>query len=87
MGPIVVVANSVSLNGDVIGAADHPAWLTLNIHAGGLTLNGGANVYGYVAAPSGTILVNGNCQIVGGIASDRLTINNNGRARLLAPSE
>ena len=52
-----------------------------------LTLNSGANLYGYVAAPSGTILVNGNCQIAGGVASDRLAINNNGRARLLAPSE
>ncbi len=88
VGPvIVVVANSVNVNGGVIGNADHPAWLTLNIHAGGLTLNSGANVYGYVAAPSGAVMTNGNCQIVGGLASDRLTINNNGRLRLLAPSE
>jgi len=87
-GPvIVVVANSVSLNGGTIGNADHPAWLTFNIYAGGLTLNGGANVYGYVAAPKGTVMINGNCQIVGGLASDRLTINNNGRLRLPAPSE
>ena len=50
---IVVVANGVSVNGGVIGSADHPAWLTFNIYAGGLTLNSGANVYGYVAAPRG----------------------------------
>ncbi|HKQ72721.1 MAG TPA: hypothetical protein VJ810_03265, partial [Blastocatellia bacterium] len=88
VGPvIVIVANSISVNGGLIGNADHPVWLTLNIHAGGLTLNGGANVYGYVAGPAGTIVVNGNCQIVGGMASDRLTVNNNGRVRLLAPSE
>jgi rhamnogalacturonan endolyase len=88
IGPvIVVVANSINVNGGVIGAVDHPAWLTLNIYMGGLTLNGGGNVYGYVAAPGGTILVNGNCQIVGGMASDRLTVNNTGRLRLLAPSE
>ncbi|HEY6401072.1 MAG TPA: immunoglobulin domain-containing protein, partial [Blastocatellia bacterium] len=87
-GPvIVVVANNVSVNGGAIGNADHPAWLTFNIYAGGLALNGGANVYGYVAAPRGAVVVNGNCQIVGGLASDRLTINNNGRLRLLAPSE
>src|SRR5215510_1118791 len=87
-GPvIVVVANGVSVNGGVIGSADHPAWLTFDIYAGGLTLNGGANVYGYVAAPRGAVAINGNCQIVGGLASDRLTINNNGRLRLLAPSE
>jgi autotransporter-associated beta strand protein len=87
-GPvIVVVANSVSANGGVIGNTDHPAWLTFNIYAGGLTLSGGANVYGYVAAPGGTVVINGNCRIVGGLASDRLTINNNGRLRLLAQSE
>ena len=88
VGPvIVIVANTVNVNGGVVGNADHPVWLTLNIHAGGLTLNGGANVYGYVAAPGGTVVVNGNCQIAGGLASNRLTINNNGRVRLLAPSE
>jgi rhamnogalacturonan endolyase len=88
VGPvIVVVANGVSVNGGVIGSADHPAWLTFDVYAGGLTLNGGANVYGYVAAPRGAVVINGNCQIVGGVASDRLTINNNGRLRLLAPSE
>jgi hypothetical protein len=87
-GPvIVVVANSVSVNGGVIGNADHPAWLTFNLYLGGLTLNGGANVYGYVAAPGGSVLINGSCRITGGVASDRLTINSNGRLRLLAPSE
>ncbi|HEY9432742.1 MAG TPA: hypothetical protein VI260_14855, partial [Blastocatellia bacterium] len=88
VGPvIVVVANGVSVNGGAIGSADHPAWLTFNLYAGGLTLNSGANVYGYVAAPRGAVGINGNCQVVGGLASDRLTINSNGRLRLLAPSE
>jgi rhamnogalacturonan endolyase len=88
VGPvIVVVANGVSVNGGVIGSVDHSAWLTFNVYAGGLTLNSGANVYGYIAAPNGAVAINGNCQIVGGLASDRLTINNNGRLRLLAPSE
>ena len=88
VGPvIVVVANGVSANGGVIGSADHPTWLTFNVYDGGLTLNSGANVYGYVAAPRGVTVVNGNCQIVGGLASDRLTLNSSGRLRLLAPSE
>jgi rhamnogalacturonan endolyase len=88
VGPvIVIVANGVSVNGGVIGSADHPAWLAFDIYAGGLTLNGGANVYGYVAAPRGAVVINGNCQVVGGLASDRLTINSNGRLRLIAPSE
>ncbi len=88
VGPvIVVVANGVSVNGGAVGDADHPAWLTFNVYAGGLTLNSEAQVYGYVSAPRGAVTVNGNCQIVGGLASDRLTINTNGRLRLLAPSE
>jgi len=86
VGPvIVVVANGFDVNGGVIAAADNPAWLTLNIHSGGLTLNGGASVHAYVTAPGGAVTINGACQIVGGIASDRLIINNNGRARLLDP--
>ena len=85
-GPvIVVVANGFNVNGGVIGNADNPAWLTLNIYSGGLTLNGGASVYAYVTAPGGAVTINGACQIVGGIACDRLTINNNGRVRLLDP--
>jgi rhamnogalacturonan endolyase len=87
-GPvIVVIANSLSVNGGTIGAAEHPEWLTLNIYAGGLMLNSGASVYGYVAAPAGTVVVNGSCRIVGGLASDRLTININGRLRLLSASD
>jgi autotransporter-associated beta strand protein len=87
-GPvIVVVANGFGVNGGWIGAVEHPEWLTLNIHAGGVTLNSGASVYGYVAAPAGTVAVNGNCRIVGGLASDRLTINSNGRLLLLSASD
>jgi hypothetical protein len=84
---ILVVANSVGVNGGIIGNADHPEWLTFNMYAGGLTLNGGANVYGYVAAPAGAVVINGDCRVVGGLAGARLTINSNGRLRLLAPSE
>ena len=88
MGPvIVIVANTVNVNAGVVGNADHPAWLTLNIHAGGMTLNGAANLYGYLAAPSGSVVINGNCRITGGLASDRLSLNNNSRLHLLAPSE
>src|SRR5262249_10570272 len=88
IGPVIVaLANGVSVNGGVVGNVDHPAWLTLNLYAGGLTLNGGGNVYGYVAAPGGTIVINGNCQIVGGVAGDRLILNNNGDARFITPSQ
>src|SRR5262249_35628296 len=88
VGPvIVVVTNSVSVNGGVGGSADHPAWLTFDIYAGGLTLNGGANGYGYFPAASGAVVISGDCQCVGGLASERMTITSNGRLRSLAPSE
>ncbi len=84
VGPVVVVlANGIDVNGGTIGNPDNPAWLTLNIYNGGLTLNGGASAYGYVSAPRGAVMINGNCQVVGGVASDRLVINSNGRLRLL----
>ena len=82
-GPvIVVVANGLNVNG-VIGNPVNPAWLTLNLYTGGITLNGGASVNAYITAPSGTVTINGNSQITGGVACDRLTINSSGRLRLL----
>ncbi len=85
LGPVVVtLANGMSANGSV-GASENPAWLTLNVASGGLTLNGNVSIYGYVTAPSGTVTINGNSQLVGGLISDRLTINGNGLLRLLVP--
>ena len=82
-GPvIVVVANGFNVNG-VIGNSVNPEWLTLNIYSGGLTLNSGANVTGYITAPTGSVMINGGGQIVGGIACDRLTINGNSKVRVL----
>lgn len=86
VGPVVVVvANGFNINSGVVGNSVNPTWLTLNIYSGGVTLNSGASVYGYVTAPGGTVTINGNAQIVGGVACDRLTINGTGRLRLLAP--
>jgi rhamnogalacturonan endolyase len=83
VGPVlVVVANSFNVNGADVGNAANPAWLTLNLFAGGLTLNSGSNVYGYLTAPAGTLMINRNCQIVGGVAANYLTINSGGRLRL-----
>ncbi len=82
VGPVIVtVATSLNANGS-IGASSQPAWLRLQLSTGGLTLNGGVAVYGYVIAPGGTVLINGNAQLVGSLAADRLTINGNGRLRL-----
>ncbi len=86
VGPVIItLANSVSANGN-IGASANPAWLTLRIANGGLTLNGSVSVHGYVTAPAGTVTLNGSSQLVGGLVADRLTINGNGLLRLEVPA-
>jgi hypothetical protein len=82
---IVVLGNSFTVNGSSVGNSANPAWLTLNIHAGNLSLNQGASVYGYVTAPAGVVTINGGAKLVGGLASDGLTINSNGWLRLSPP--
>ena len=85
VGPVVLtVAYGFSGNGS-IGAGAHPEWLTLNVYSGGFTLNGGCHVYGFVNAPTGTVIVNGNSQLVGGVSCDRLTVNGGGLLRLVSP--
>jgi hypothetical protein len=79
----VTLANGMNVNGGAVGATDHPEWLTLNVAAGGVTLNSGAGVFGYVSAPAGTVNVNGNCLLEGGLAADRLTVNSNGMLHLI----
>ena len=84
VGPVVVtVANGFAANGQ-IGCSGEASWLVLNLHSGGLTLNGGSTVHAYVNAPGGTVVVNGNSQLIGGVQCDRLTINGGGLIRLLA---
>lgn len=78
VGPVIInLASGVSLNGG-IGDVDHPEWLTLNLAAGGLTLNGNVFCAGTVVAPSGTVTINGNSTLNGRVVCDRLTINGNG---------
>ena len=80
VGPVLVVlANSFTVNGGVVGNSANPPWLTLNLFAGGLTLNNGGRVYGYVTAPAGPLNINSNCQITGGAAADALAIKTNGK--------
>jgi endo-1,4-beta-xylanase len=77
VGPVVInLAGGATFNGPA-GTTAHPEWLALNIASGGLTVNGGAAVYGAVAAPAGAVMINGT--VVGGVAADRLTINGGGR--------
>jgi Fungalysin metallopeptidase (M36)/IgGFc binding protein/Bacterial Ig domain/K319L-like, PKD domain/Fungalysin/Thermolysin Propeptide Motif/Fibronectin type III domain len=79
VGPVVLtVANGFAANGNV-GASNNPAWLQLQVANGSFTLNGGCNIYGLVAVPSGTVIVNGNSALVGTSASDRFILNGGGQ--------
>jgi hypothetical protein len=82
---IIVLGNGFSVNGGLVGNSANPAWLTLNIYAGNLSINQGASVYGYVTAPAGVVTINGGAQLVGGLASDGLAINSNSWLRLTPP--
>jgi rhamnogalacturonan endolyase len=78
VGPVrLKLANGTTLNGK-LGSAEHPEWLELSIHNGGVTLNGNAALCGIVAAPSGAVILNGNATLLGRVSADRLTINGNG---------
>jgi hypothetical protein len=82
LGPVVInVANGFTANGTA-GTSTNPAWLKLNVVAGGFTLNGGCNIYGYVNAPGGTVIINGATKLVGGCISAGLTVNANGLLQL-----
>ncbi len=82
VGPIVLtLGNAVTLNGATVGSASNPAWLTLRVASGGVTLNSGSMLYATVRAPNGTVTLNAPMQ--GALQCDRLTVNSSGR--LLAP--
>ncbi len=83
VGPIIIITKSgVTLNGPV-GAENNPAWLTLKVASGDVTLNGGSALYGVVNAPSSTITINRNSRLIGNIVCDRLTVNTGGLLRIM----
>ncbi len=78
VGPVVItLANSLSINGSVVGAVEHPDWLVLKVAAGGITLNGNSTLHAEVLAPNGTVTLNANATINGRVSADRLTLNGN----------
>ncbi len=84
-GPVRLrLANGVTLNASA-GDALRPTWLTLELAAGGLTLNGSAEFHGSVVAPTGAVILNGNSTLHGRVTADRLTINGNGLLEAAAP--
>lgn len=71
---ILTLANGVAFNIST-GDAAHPDWFVLKVYSGGVTLNSGATLNGFVTAPNGTVTINGACTLKGRSASDRLTLN------------
>ena len=78
VGPVVLRLGNTLVLTRSAGASDAPSLLTIELAAGGVTLNGGATLYGSIVAPNGTVIVNGNASVHGTVAADRLTINGTG---------
>lgn len=77
LGPVIITtAGDVTMNSS-LGSLLNPQWLTLRIHDGNFTLNGGASASAIVIAPSGKVSINGNSTLTGGVAADDLTLNGN----------
>ncbi|MBI4752154.1 MAG: hypothetical protein HY774_27010 [Acidobacteria bacterium] len=82
VGPVTLtLRNGTNINGS-IGNAANPQWLTLNISNGGVTLNGGSQMFGKVNAPAGSVTVNS--RLTGNVICDRLTVNGGGVVTILA---
>jgi hypothetical protein len=76
----VVLTAAASVNA-AAGNASHPEWLSLAVASGGLTLNSGGSLSGFVATPA-AVVIHGT--LSGRVACDRLTINSAG-ALITAP--
>lgn len=83
-GPVILVLDDgLSINSNVTFSDHAPAWLTLKLAAGGLSVNGSVVLPADVIAPRGTVTLNGNANLRGTVSADRLIVN--GNAALLSP--
>ncbi len=78
-GPVILnVKTRVTLVGSTVGAADDPKRLSLRIAGEGLSMSGGAVLYGIVRAPVGLVSITGKSRMRGTVTCDRLKIDGNG---------
>ncbi|HEY4425929.1 MAG TPA: fibro-slime domain-containing protein, partial [Pyrinomonadaceae bacterium] len=78
-GPVILnVKTKVSLSGSSVGAAEDPKRLSLRIATEGLSLSGGAVLYGVVRTPEGLVSIIGKARLRGTVSCDRLRVNGNG---------
>lgn len=78
-GPVILnVKTKVTLVGSTLGAAEDPKRMSLRIAGEGLSLSGGAVLYGIVRAPEGLVSITGKSRLRGTVSCDRLQIDGNG---------
>jgi rhamnogalacturonan endolyase len=77
-GPVILkLGHELTVNG-IVGAAEHPEWLDLQVASDGVTLNSRAILHGSVTAPNGRVTINGHASLRGRVSAADLTINGNG---------
>jgi endo-1,4-beta-xylanase len=77
VGPVIVnVRATVTISGNT-GSSAQPAWLTINVASGGVTVSG-ATLYGYVVSPAAALTLRNGSRISGGAIADRLVIKRGG---------
>jgi fibro-slime domain-containing protein/RHS repeat-associated protein len=78
-GPVILnVKTRVTLSGSTVGAAEDPKRLSLRIATEGLSMSGGAVLYGIVRAPQGLVSIVGKSRVRGTVSCDRLQVSGNG---------
>lgn len=83
-GPVILVLDGgLSVNSNVTFSNHAPAWLTLKLATGGLSINGSVVLPADVLAPRGTVVLSGTARLRGTVSADRLIVN--GNAALLSP--
>lgn len=83
VSPVMLTIGSELVVSGFIGAEADPRLFDVHVLAGGLTLNGGAELNGFVTVQSGTATLNGNARLNGGLWCDRLVLNGNAIVRLV----
>ena len=78
VGPVILnVASVVTVKG-TMGDPANPSWLQFNVAAGGLTVDDGATLSGFVTTPAGTLTITSAATLTGGAVADRIVIKEGG---------
>ncbi len=86
-GPVIITVARDFDAGGMMGAASHPAWLTLDLVTDGVALECGAVLYGDIRAPRGAVTVKCGATLAGSVACDRLIVGRGGLLRLVAANQ